>query len=41
MLVRRAVEVGLLEPALIGKNRVAISHLQYADDTIFMCSGRT
>lgn len=36
MLVHRAVEMGELKPAVIGKKRVAVSHLQYADDTVFL-----
>lgn len=39
MLTNKAVELGLLKPAVIGRKNVAVSHLQYADDTVFLCSG--
>lgn len=32
--------MGVLEVAEIGAKRVKVSHLQYADDTIFSCPGR-
>ncbi|KAL8472248.1 hypothetical protein ACS0TY_029458 [Phlomoides rotata] len=35
------VEEKLLAPAKIGKQQVKVVHLQYADDTIFMCTGKT
>ena len=34
-LIVRAVERGLFEGFLVGKNRIRVSHLQFADDTIF------
>ncbi|XP_057790861.1 uncharacterized protein LOC131007971 [Salvia miltiorrhiza] len=34
--IERAVERQLLFPVKIGKDKVSISHLQYADDTIFL-----
>lgn len=40
LLVRRAVNFGLLEAFEVGKERVVISHLQYTYDTIFVCSGK-
>ncbi|KAL8515454.1 hypothetical protein ACS0TY_014229 [Phlomoides rotata] len=36
----KAVEIGLIEGAEIGKDKVMVSHLQYADDTIFTCNGK-
>ncbi|KAL8472861.1 hypothetical protein ACS0TY_029907 [Phlomoides rotata] len=38
--MERATTLGLFEGATIGKDKVMISHLQYADDIIFSCSGR-
>ncbi|XP_057770246.1 uncharacterized protein LOC130990064 [Salvia miltiorrhiza] len=35
-LVERAVEKGFVGPAEIGKDNIRISHLQYADDTVFV-----
>ncbi|XP_057774960.1 uncharacterized protein LOC130993941 [Salvia miltiorrhiza] len=35
-LIERAAERQLLVPTKIGKDKVPISHLQYADDTIFL-----
>lgn len=40
LLTQRAVEEGLLKPVVIGKKKVFISHLQYADDTVFLCNGK-
>lgn len=40
LLIKNAVELGLLEPFEIGKDRVPISHLQYSDDTIFIYSDK-
>ncbi|KAL8464728.1 hypothetical protein ACS0TY_034294 [Phlomoides rotata] len=39
MLMRKAVEEGFVQPTVIGKEKVAISHFQYADDTLFLCDG--
>lgn len=36
ILVSRAMELGVYEAAELGRNRVAVSHLLYADDTIFI-----
>ncbi|KAL8469170.1 hypothetical protein ACS0TY_032119 [Phlomoides rotata] len=41
MLMERAVALNMAEGASVGKDKVIISHLQYADDTIFACSGKT
>lgn len=40
LLVNRAVDLGILEAAEVGFKRIKISHLQYADDTIFSCTGK-
>lgn len=40
ILVNRAVDAGFLEAAEIGANKVCVSHLQYANDTIFVCLGK-
>lgn len=34
--MRRAINCGLFQPAEIGKEKVKVSHLQFADDTTFM-----
>ena len=34
-LIVRAEERGLFEGILVGRNRIKVSHLQFADDTIF------
>lgn len=39
ILVSRTVELGLLEAVELGRNKVKVSHLQYADDTVFVSSG--
>ncbi|KAL8519786.1 hypothetical protein ACS0TY_010647 [Phlomoides rotata] len=39
ILTKRAVELKLLEPIEIGHRSIKVPILQYADDTIFMCSG--
>lgn len=39
LLVHRAMEEGILKPDMIGREKVIVSHLQYADDTIFLCTG--
>lgn len=39
ILVKRVVERGFLEAAELGRNKVPITHLQYADDTVFVSSG--
>ncbi|KAL6562915.1 hypothetical protein OROHE_005502 [Orobanche hederae] len=38
-LVGRAVERDLLRPVEVGRERVSIFHLQYADDTLFVVDG--
>lgn len=40
ILVQMAVEYNLLNAVADGRERVMISHLQYADDTVFICPGR-
>lgn len=37
-MVSRGVEGGILEGFEVGKDRVSLSQLQFADDTIFFCS---
>ncbi|KAL8480022.1 hypothetical protein ACS0TY_026816 [Phlomoides rotata] len=39
LLIRKATEEGLLKVTEIGTQGIHISHLQYADDTIFLCDG--
>lgn len=38
-MANRAVERGLLKTAEVGRNKVKISHIQYADDTLFITEG--
>lgn len=38
-LIDRAKEVGLIEGFVVGRDRVEISHLQFADGTLFFSSG--
>lgn len=38
-MASRAVDRGLLKAAVIGRNRVQISHIQFADDTMFILDG--
>ncbi|GJT47912.1 zinc finger, CCHC-type containing protein [Tanacetum coccineum] len=38
-IVNEAVEKGIFRGVRVGRNRVVISHLQYADDTIFLVNG--
>lgn len=38
-LVRRATRSGTLKGATIGQDKVELSHLHYADDTIFILQG--
>lgn len=38
-LTKRAIREGLLVPARVGKDKVEISHVQYADDTVFVVEG--
>lgn len=37
-MVDRAVEVGMLEAFQVGLGNMAVSHLQFADDTLFLCA---
>lgn len=39
LLAKRAVNRGLLKAAKVGRERVEVSHIQYADDTTFMVEG--
>lgn len=39
LLAKRAVERGLMRAAEIGRNKVQITHLQYADDMMFIVDG--
>ncbi|KAL8545092.1 hypothetical protein ACS0TY_005333 [Phlomoides rotata] len=39
LLLQRAVDIGSVKPALIGKKKIGVSYLQYVDNTIFMCDG--
>lgn len=38
LLVNKAIEKGVFEALKVDNDKVVISHLQYADDTIFICS---
>lgn len=38
LLISSGCENNLLSPAKIGRENVILSHLQYADDTIFVCN---
>lgn len=40
LLILKACAEGILSPALIGKNKISLSHLQYANDAVFVCNGR-
>ncbi|XP_057803173.1 uncharacterized protein LOC131018471 [Salvia miltiorrhiza] len=40
LLTERAVKEKLLEPVEIGVEKIKVSHLQYADDTMFVASGK-
>lgn len=40
LLAKRAVEKGLLKAAEIGRNKIQLSHIQHADDTMFIVDGR-
>ncbi|XP_057775476.1 uncharacterized protein LOC130994451 [Salvia miltiorrhiza] len=40
LITERVVQKNLLEPAECGNGAIRISHLQYADDTIFVVSGK-
>lgn len=39
LLVKNAINEGLIKAATVGRNKVKVSHLQYADDTIFTIEG--
>ena len=36
-MLAKAKELGLIEGLLVRKNKVKISHLQFADDTLIFC----
>ena len=36
-LLGKAIECGYIEGLLVGSNKVELSHLQFADDTILFC----
>lgn len=40
LLVNKAIDEGLLEAAVLGREKILVSHLQYADDTIFISSAK-
>lgn len=40
LLMKRAVERGLVKAAEIGRDKISISHIQYADDTMFIIDGQ-
>lgn len=39
VLINQALNSNLLEAVEVGFEKVKVSHLQYADDTLFLCSG--
>lgn len=39
VLTKRAIREGLLQAAQLGRDKVAISHIQYTDDTAFVVEG--
>ncbi|XP_028085776.1 uncharacterized protein LOC114286749 [Camellia sinensis] len=39
MMVERAKEVGLFEGLQVGRDKISVTHLQFADDTIFFFKG--
>lgn len=39
LLTKKAIQEGLLKAALIGRDKVELSHIQYADDTVFVVEG--
>lgn len=40
LLVKRAVERGLVRAAEVGRDKILLSHIQYADDTMFIVDGQ-
>lgn len=41
LLTRRAISEGLIQAAVVGRQRLEVSHIQYADDTLFVVEGST
>lgn len=41
LLTKRAIRDGLLKPVIVGRDEVEVSHIQYADDTLFVVEGST
>lgn len=39
VLMNRAVQAGLIKPVVVGRDKVKVSHIQYADDTVFIVEG--
>lgn len=39
ILMNRAVQAGLIKPAEVGRDKVRVSHIQYADNTVFVVEG--
>lgn len=39
-MISKGVEGNIIEPFKIGKNEVALSHLQFVDDTMLFCFGK-
>lgn len=37
ILVKRAKELGIIKGVEVGSRRINVSHLQFADDTLFLC----
>ncbi|RVW33331.1 putative mitochondrial protein [Vitis vinifera] len=40
MMLLRVEERGILEGFLVGRNRIRVTHLQFADDTLFFANAR-
>lgn len=40
LLIEKEISTSQLEPIEVGRDRVQVSHLQYADDTIFVCPSK-
>lgn len=39
LLTKRAIKEGLIKPTLVGRNKVEVSLIQYADNTVFVGEG--
>lgn len=39
LLTKKAIREGLLDAAVVGNEKVVVSHIQYADDMLFSIAG--